>query len=227
MTGDLANIVFRLRSVLPKRWFSDQSPNLEAILTSIATPWVWLYGLIGYVVMQTRITTATDKWLDLIAADYFGPKLVRKIGEGDSAFRSRIQANLLREGATRSAVTLGLQSITGVQPSIFEPANSADTGSYGTLSGTDEVTDSRLAYSASGGWGSLDLPFQFFVTATRPPTPGVAMLAGYGTGSGAYGEGAISYVDLSLLPGNVTDEDIQATLRGLLPVNTVAWLRII
>ena len=52
------------------------------------------------------------------------------------------------------------------------------------------------------------------------------MLSGYGTSGGGYGEGAISYVDLSLLPGHVTDQDIQSMLCSLLPVNAIAWLRI-
>jgi hypothetical protein len=36
-----------------------------------------------------------------------------------------------------------------------------------------------------------------------------------------------SYVDLTLLPGTVTDQDIQSTLCSLLPLNALAWLRII
>ena len=83
------------------------------------------------------------------------------------------------------------------------------------------------AYGLVGGWGNLDLPLQVFVTATRPAMPGLGMLAGYGTSSGAYGEGTIGYVDLSLIPGHVSDADIQATLCSLLPINAVAWLRLI
>jgi hypothetical protein len=227
MTGDLSDFVSRLWAVLPKRWFAEQSPNLEALLTGIATPWVWLYNLVIYVITQTRLATATNEWLDLIAADYFGSKLSRKANEADFSYRSRIRAALLQEAATRSAVTAGLDSLTGTPPIIFEPANCMDTGSYGVLAGTPDMPGTGLAYGRAGGWGSLQLPFQFFITATRPATPGVGMLAGYGTSPGGYGEGTISYVDLSLLPGHVTDADIQATLCGLLPVNAVAWLRII
>ena len=53
------------------------------------------------------------------------------------------------------------------------------------------------------------------------------MLAGYGSPSGGFGNGATSYIDLALLPGYVTDIDIQSTLASLLPVNAIAWLRII
>jgi hypothetical protein len=83
-----------------------------------------------------------------------------------------------------------------------------------------------MAYGQRGGWGNLQMPLQFFVTATRPAMPGIGLLAGYGTPAGGYGIGSISYVDLSLLPGHVSDPDIQATLCSLLPVNAVAWLRI-
>ena len=234
MTGDLADIVSRLRTVLPKRWFAEQSPNLAAMLQSIATPWAWLYGLITYAISQTRVSTATDSWLDLISYDFFGGLLPRKLGEADLSYRTRIKAALLREAATRSAVSAGLEALIGTPPLIFEPANCMDTGCYGMSSQGAANPGTGFAYSQAGGWGSLDLPFQFFVTAIRPPTPGVGMLAGYGTSNsataqpanGGYGEGSISYVDLALLPGSVTDQDIQSTLSSLLPVNAVAWLRI-
>lgn len=227
MVGDLSDFVSRLWTALPKRWFAEQSPNLGALLSSIATPWVWLHSLITYVIAQTRLATATDGWLDLIAFDYFGRNLSRRTSETDLAYRSRIQAALLQEAATRSAVEAGLQSLIGTQPSIFEPANCMDTGSYGSAASSPNALDTGMAYGQAGGWGSLQLPLQFFATVTRPATPGVGMLAGYGTPNGGYGEGAISYIDLSLLPGSVADTDIQATLCRLLPVNAVAWLRII
>jgi hypothetical protein len=227
MVGELTDFVSRLWAVLPKRWFAKQSPNLEALLTSIATPWAWLYGLITYVVTQTRLATATDGWLDLISNDYFGSRLPRKSSEGDLAYRTRIQALMLRDAATRSAVVAGLQSLVGAAPTIFEPANTTDTGSYGSATEGLVTLGTGMAYGHAGGWGSLQLPLQFFVTASRPATPGVSLLAGYGTPGGGYGEGAMSYVDLSLLPGHVSDGDIQATLCSLLPINAMAWLKII
>lgn len=227
MAGDLADFIARLWSVLPKRWFAEQSPNLEGLLTGIATPWTWLYGLIAYVVNQTRLLTATDDSLDLISNDYFGADLTRKSSEGDAAYRSRIAAALLREAATRSAVSAGLAALVGSQPVIFEPTNCMDTGSYGRFADDGAMLHTGMAYGQAGGWGSFRLPLQFFVTATRPPTPGIAMLAGYGTPNGGYGVGAISYVDLFLLPGHISDADIQSALCSLLPVNAVAWLRIV
>jgi len=227
MIGDLTDIVGRLSVVLPKRWFAERSPNLSAVLTSIATPWAWFYALVTYVICQTRLNTATDDWLDLISYDYFGTELTRRSNEPDLIFRARIQAALLWEAATRSAVSLGLTLLTGSEPTIFEPANCMDTGSYGSQAAVTAGAGTGLAYGQAGGWGSLSLPLQFFVTVVRPPTPVVRMLAGYGTPNGSYGGGVISYIDLALLPGEVADQDIQATLCRLLPANAVAWLRII
>lgn len=226
MTGDVADFVFRLRSALPKRWFSEESPNLTALLVSIATPWAWLYGLIRYVVLQARIATASDEWLDIISNDFFGSRLQRKTNESDNAYRARIQLALLREAATRAAVTRCLQTLTDIQPAIFEPANCMDTGAYGSLSDVPASLNVGMAYGVAGGWGSLSLPCQFFLTASRPLTPGVAMLAGYCTSNGGYGQGALGYVDLSQMPGQITDADIQQALCDVLPINAIAWLRI-
>nr|WP_294511680.1 hypothetical protein [uncultured Rhodopila sp.] len=227
MTGDLYDFVARIRSAIPKRWFGDQAPNLTAIITCIATPWTWLYGLLTYVISQTRIGSASDNWLDLIALDFFGSDLARDSGENDTSYRSRIQRNLLRTAASRSAVSSCMEQLTGAEPRIFEPAKCSDTGSYATVADGPVPPGCGLAYGAAGGWGNLNLPFQFFITITRPPTPGVGLLAGYGTNAAGYDAGSIAYFDLSMLPGQVTDEDIQNTLSSLLPINTVAWLQIV
>lgn len=227
MVGDLTDFLSRLRSMLPKRWFAEQSPNLTTLLTAIATPWVGLYDLLNYVRQQTRLLTATDTSLNLISHDYFGLGLKRKASESDASYRARIQAALLRESATRPAVSIGLKNLTGITPVIFEPSNCADTGSYGGLVTGSVVLGTGMAYGQAGGWGSLLLPYQCFVTVYRPAAQGIGAVAGYGTSTGGYGSGATSYVDLSLLPGRIGDDDIQVALVSLLPVNAVAWLKIV
>jgi hypothetical protein len=227
MVGDLPDFVSRLGAVLPKRWFAERSPNLTTLLTAIATPWVWFYDLFNYVRNQTRLMTATDGFLDLISYDYFGLNLARKAGESDNLYRGRIQTALQQEAATRSALAAGLDILTGNQPFIFEPGRCADTGSYGTSTVGAALPSTGMAYCKAGGWGSLLLPYQCFVTVTRPATSGIGMVTGYNTPNGGYGEGALSYIDLSLLTGQVSDADIQLVLSRLLPVNTVAWLKIV
>ncbi|HBK05780.1 MAG TPA: hypothetical protein DDZ81_07920 [Acetobacteraceae bacterium] len=227
MVGDLGDIVARLLAALPGRWFAGTSPNLIGLLNGIGTPWAWLYSRITYVIQQTRLLTATEEWLDLIANDYLGSALQRKPGEPDGAYRVRIQGALLCEAATRSGVSLGLQALTGTKPVIFEPGNCRDTGGYGGVAAESPAGPPGMVYGVAGGWGSLELPFQFFVTVARPASAGKSTVAGYGTTVGGFGQGAISYIDLGLLPGQVTDQDIQNTLHRLMPMNAVAWLRII
>jgi hypothetical protein len=225
MLGDVADITGRLRAVLPGRWFPDVTPNLNALLGCLATPWSWLYGLIQYVIQQSRIGTASGPWLDLVGLDFFGATLERGVGEADDAYRSRIQWALLQGAATRPAVLSAMTHLTGSSPIIFEPARAADTGAYGA-SGFVQ-TGLNLAYGRAGGWGSLSLPYQFFATVTRPRIQGVSAIGGYGTSTGGFGVGAIAYVDLAMLVGNVSDSDIAAGLSSVLPLDTIAWLRLV
>jgi hypothetical protein len=226
MLGDVTDICGRLRAVLPIRWFPDQSPTLNAVLTCIATPWAWLYGLGQYVITQTRLNSASGQWLDLISRDFFGHSLRRGNGEVDATYRARIQWALVQEAATRSAVDATLEHLTGFSPQIFEPANAGDTGAYGAIAVGSTTAFLGLAYGTAGGWGTPQLPFQFFVTVRRPENQGASSIAGYGTGFGGYGIGPIAYFDLALLGGLVDDEDIAQSLAKVLPVTTIAWLRI-
>jgi hypothetical protein len=228
MLNDVAGLVSRLKASLPSRWFGEKSPNLDAILTGLATPWSWLFGALGYVSSQTRLSTATDHWLDLLATDFLGPFFKRRVNETNRSFRSRISGALFREQATRSAVVSGIATLVGFRPQIFEPSRCGDTGAYGSPAElTPGIIACGLAYGIAGGWGSLALPWQFFLTVARPPVSGLANLAGYGVSAAGYCQGPIGYVSLSSLPGRVDDTEIQQTVRELLPLNATAWLRII
>lgn len=135
MIGDQSDIFNRLKGMLPSRWFgtaSDPVPLIDAVLSGFATSLAFLYSLYLYAKLQTRINTATDGWLDLIAADFFGPAaLQRKTGQSDSSYRNAIKVALLREKATRNAIINTLVSLTGRTPIIVEPQRPADTGAYG------------------------------------------------------------------------------------------------
>src|SRR5690348_16941119 len=97
MIGDQQDMLARLRAVLPTRWFPDQAPVLDSISGGLASCWSWVYSLLQYVKAQTRIASASDIWLDIIALDFFGTRLVRRHGQSDAAFRSRIQREFFRE----------------------------------------------------------------------------------------------------------------------------------
>jgi hypothetical protein len=211
----------RLRAVLPPRWFPDTAPVLDGLLTGLANAWAALYVGLGYVRQQTRIGTATDCFLDLAAADYFGTALGRRDLEADDPFRNRILKEMTRERATRAAVTAALTDLTGRAPAIFEPARAADTGAW----------NMALGYNTAGGWGSLNLPFQALVTAYRPEGGSLANLAGWGTatenfGAGGWGEGAFAYASAAMIAAPITDADIYGAVAAVIPVATIAWTRI-
>ncbi len=212
----------RLRAVLPARWFPDSAPVLDGLLNGLASGWSFAYQQLQYVKAQTRIATATDIWLDIIALDFFGNRLVRRAAQSDDAFRSDIQRELFRERGTRAAIVSVLLDLTGRAPVVFEPARSSDTGGYASLAGAG----GGVGYGGAGGWGNLTLPFQCFVTAYRPLGSGIATVCGWGESGGGYGQGAIEYASLAMVQGQVTDTDIYAAVAGVLPVAAIAWTRI-
>src|SRR4051812_5873510 len=134
MIGDLLNMLFRLKSVLPMRWFGDTTPVLDALLLSLATNWTTLHSSLMYAKRQLRLATATDEWLDQISEDYLGSRIPRRPGQSDDTFRNRIYLELVRERGTRRAVQSVVRDLTGREPIIFEPAYCGDTGGYGSLS---------------------------------------------------------------------------------------------
>ena len=221
MTGDQNDMVSRLRAVLPNRWFPDSAPVLEGLLAGVAQAASWVYGLLGYAKLQTRIATATGGWLDLVAQDCFGARLVRTLGETDASLRARIERELLRPRVTRAALVQQIVDLTGRQPTVFEPRRPADTGCWGGF-----LSYAGTGAAGAGGWGSLQLPFQCFVTAYRPSGGGVPTVAGYGAAAGGYGKGAIEYADAATVTGAALDAEILAAIAGVMPVCGIAWTRI-
>jgi hypothetical protein len=223
MTGDQDDMQRRLLAALPNGWFADEAPILSGLLGGLANAWAWVHGLLAYVRQQTRITTATDGWLDLIARDYGGPAWGRQTGETDVAFRSRIQRNLQALSGTRAALIATLTSLTGRTPVVFEPAYPPDTGG---------LSSSGLGWNMAGGWGNLTLPYQCFVTAYRPAGGGIANSCGWGNDTGAatpnlalggWNTGALQYGNVSLVQGQITDAQILASVANCMPAAAIAW----
>jgi hypothetical protein len=211
MVGSPSDIITRLKAVLPISWFPDQTPILDTILGGLATAWSSLYGLLASVQIQSRIATATGQFLDGASFDFFGSRLPRRNTESDDAFRVRVHQQLVREHATRAAILSIVTDLTGKVPVIFEPARVSDTAGYAT---------NGLGYGAAGAWGSLQLPFQVFVTARRAQGVGIANIAGYGT------PGPLARASLAAASGQVTDADIYAAIASVMPTGTRAWTRI-
>jgi hypothetical protein len=217
-TGDKTNIFGRFNSYLPSRWFTGSTPYKDAIATGISTVMAQEYSLYVYAKLQTRIATATDAWLDLISADYFGSTLPRISGESDASFRTRIQANLLVPRTARPAMVTVLTKLTGRAPIIFEPNNPADVGAMGVPASNGYCNHTR--------YGSMDCPFNALITAYRPIVSGqvtagtgfcnAPMLTAMSTPASQSYDGS-----QSIQSGAVTDAAIYASINSTRPAGTV------
>lgn len=217
-TGDQADILNRLQQLIPQSWFPvGAAPLRDGLLTGIANTLSFIYGLLGYLRLQTRIATATDGFLDLIAADFFGTAIFRAANQTDDSFRAQIIANILRPRGTRPAVSSLLQQLTGRAPIIFEPRRPADTGGYG---------QGALAYNTAGGYGSLQFPYQSFVTVFRPVGQGIPSVAGYGIPVGAYSTGSLLEYATSAFINGISDADLIAAIESVRPAGYTIWVRI-
>lgn len=216
MAVDVPGLLSRMKAVLPERWFADHAPVLDAVLTGIATAWVEVFGLLDDVAAQKRIATASGIHLDIAACDYCGTALPRRAGEVDLAYSARIRVNVIRERATRVGVVRVLRDLTGREPVVFEPRNPADTGGY----------NAQMGYGLTGGYGSMAIPYQFFVKVLRPNDLPVGNASGYAVGPGGYNTAPAFYADTSEFQGNISDAEIYASIASVVPTNSIAWTAI-
>lgn len=210
------DILLRARKVLPASWFPDDSPVLDGVLMGFATVGAFLQGFIDYVKAQTRVGTASDGFLDIIAYDFFGLTVRRAAGESDDSFRRRIIMEVLRERQTKRGIGKALQDLTGSPATITEMFDPRDTGGYDC--GT-------LAYGAAGAWGTLT-PRQFFAAVPEPIGAGIPDASGYDEGHGAYGQPVLQYGSSSQIKGHVTDGDILEKIETTRAAGVTAWVEI-
>jgi hypothetical protein len=215
--GDATDMLARIKRVVPSRWFAYVAPLRDAVLGGLADQLSWSYSLIAFAKLQTRISTATGFFLDLIAFDYFGRLIRRRVAEMDAPFMVRIKKELVRERVTRAGMIQALTDLTGRAPIVFEPSSTFDAGGYGTHCG----------YGVAGGYGNVALNNQVFLTVYRPGLQGVPDVDGYGGGLGGYGVGAIEYVGPDMMTGAVTDADIYATIEATKPTGTICWTKLL
>jgi hypothetical protein len=117
MTGDQTDILGRIKGQLPP-WFGiGATPILDALLVGVAWAMAWVYSLYAYAVLQVRLATATDGFLDMFAWDFFGPVLVRG-DDDDTTFRRKITTSLMKERVTAAATIAILQQLTGATATI-------------------------------------------------------------------------------------------------------------
>jgi hypothetical protein len=185
VTGDQADIASRVNALLPVGWFTGLTPLKDALITGIANVFAFIYALFGYLRLQTRIATATDGFLELVAGDFFATALPRNSGETDASYRTRIQTSLFLEKGTRADVIRVITQLTGNAPLIVEPSRPADCGGYGIAMG----------YSVGGHLGSRVHPYQAFISVARGTSASDATL--YAAIASVLPEATIAWVKLS------------------------------
>lgn len=208
----------RLKGLLPASWFgSGATPVLDALLQAPAWILALVYSLYAYAKLQTRILTASDGWLDLIAYDFFGPGIRRAANQSDASFRATIIANLFRERATRAAVSKVVETLTGNMPVIIEPGRMIDTGAF---------DQPFWAYDAAGSWAEPSLAYQAFVQVLLPAVSGIPYVGGWDIAVGAYDTAsAIEWTDDSMVQAAVTAQDVSAAITSVRPVATRIWVQ--
>jgi len=137
-TYDQGDWTYRLLSLFPRSWASDQAfavgGLLYSVFNAIAGPFASLYAMLAYVKLQTRIKTATDINLDQISSDFFGGTLPRLPSETDDHFRIRILNALLGNATTRAGIAAALSNV-GFTFKIVEDGNVNDIISLGRSGG--------------------------------------------------------------------------------------------
>lgn len=221
-TASQADIVNRLQRLMPNGWFSNgASPLRDAILAGFANAFAFVFSALAYVRLQTRIATATDGWLDLIAFDFFGGDLPRAPGQTDTSYRYQIISFMFRQRNTRQAIVLVIRQLLGRDPVIVEPQRVTDTGAYDLAS--------TLAYDVPGAgiWGDDGMPLQVFVNVTVPPGLEIApaSVGGYGGPVFGYGIGSGEYIGAPAV-NPVQTADIMLAISSVLPVTGIGWVQI-
>jgi hypothetical protein len=158
----------------------------------------------------------------MASQDFFGDDLPRRLNEDDDDYRQRILLEMVRVRGTRPAVYATLTDLTGRTPRVIEPRRPADTGVWGSEGGSGY----GLGYCVAGTWGSLSVPYQFFVNAYLPIVTGVPYLAGYGNPAGGYGVGSIAWTSGSALGNQVSVAEIYQRVAEVLPACATAWVSI-
>lgn len=158
MIGDIDDIRGRLRRTLPGRWFSEVAPVLDGVLAGLSAGWSSLHQLLQFVIQQSRVGTATGPFLEMAGEDFLSGGFPRRSGEDDEAYRKRLLVAFQRPRATRQAV-IATAASAGYTIDVFEAARPGDTGVYNN--------PSCLAWSATGAWGSMQMPLECLIVA-RP-----------------------------------------------------------
>jgi len=224
-TGDQTDVLARLNAVLPP-WFNavNPTPILTGLLSAFSYIGSFFYSEGVYVQLQTRITTATDQNLDLIANDFFGANnFNRGAGEGDTSYRNRILASILQERATRRGMVNVLTLLTGKAPVIFEPSRPMDCGGY-SIAG--------CGYGVAGGWSNPDptsTNYQCFITVFSPVVSSIASVPGWNINYAAWTIAGTrtSWINSNSSTNALNAAQIYQAINATKVEGTICWVSIV
>jgi hypothetical protein len=251
---DSAGLLQRFKSLIPYGWFDDAAPLRDVVFGGLSDGLAWNYNQIMAVKAQTRRATSRGWMLDLYGWDFLGSRVLRRDGEGDPAWSARIQKEIFRPRVTRQSISDALTDLTGRTPVILEPWNANDCGAYDlggiAYAGSDFVASAAAGYdlggaldtgltgydlqigatgntsAGMGAWGSLEVPYQMFVTAFRPLGAGIQNASGTDVGSDGYDIGVFRYTDETEVTSPVSDDEIYAAVAATEPAGVIAWTAI-
>ncbi len=222
--GDAADIILRIKRLIPTGWFAYVAPYRDAIFGGLADTAAWCYRLIVYAQAQSRLATAYGIWLDVFAYDFLGRFLTRS-GAEDNTFRIIIRSTILQERVTRLGMIQAVTALTSKTPQIFEPWNTNDTGAYSSPAGSGGANYGSFGYNVgSGGYGNMLLPCQTFMKITRLAGAGVPKVFGYNGNIGGYGIGAIEWIGVSAETVGITDAMIYDLISKTKPTGCTCWV---
>jgi hypothetical protein len=221
---ETAGFAARLRALLPYSWFPtttagqpSNSPVLDGVLKGYGAVWAGLWQQLQYAILQTRIATATDRFLEMLAADYLGAGFLRKPGETDTAFQVRIKAAIFAPEVTRTAIISRVTALTGIAPKFVEAFNPTDCGGW---------NQNAWGWGSGGAWGNHKATCQFFIVAYRPRIVPVANNNGWGGFLSGWGVGLWRWLSGVQMAPAVSDQDIINAILAAKAEGIVAWVQI-
>ena len=224
-TGSSADILNRVKQLIPGRWFKWAAPYRDAVIGGLADSAAWCYGLIGYARAQGRLASAYGIWLDIFAYDFLGRTLTRN-NANDDAFRALTRATILQERVTRKGMIAAVTTLTGNVPAVFEPWNTYDTGAYSGIKSQGGAQYGSMGYGVGrGGYGNMNLPCQCFIKVWRGSGSGIPNVAGYSNPIAGYGVGSIEYAGPSVELWGITDAMIYQLISMTKPTGTTMWVQ--
>ena len=190
------------------------------------------YFYFGGLSAGAALTAQVSVWLP---AGYSGAAPRLSI-EGGVTQNGGAQADPAITGQWQTLIALSTASGAGGEPMVLRALGGAGgnafySSGWGATSGAAVIPGTGSGYAAAGGWGSLALPGQVFVSVQRPVGQGIPNVAGYGSldpaqgtvPAGGYGRGAIEWGAAAKEAPHVTDADLYAAIVDVMPAASIAW----